>query len=272
MARRRNGRQKDPLDYISFPKVNLDPDIKKGIFIVFILALGAICLLSLFGLAGAIGIYLAKGMFYLFGWGKWIFPFILLVFGFILYHEEKDWARGGNYLGLFLFVLSFQALLHMFVAFTPDPGAVKTGLEAVNVFDKQFWGESVKMGIGGGYIGLFLSSALIKILGIWGGLIAIVGLFLVSLMLFFNTTLDRIVGHESRLAKLLYHPLKFIFAKFFKRKEKELSYEENGGITETEEEALAEAEAAFEDLNQTAMDVPLELVPIVRKLIAKHQG
>ncbi len=40
---------------------------------------------------------------------------------------------------------------------------------------------------------------------------------------------------------------------------------------QTEEEAVAEDEAAFENLNQTSMEVPLELVPSVRELIAKHQ-
>ena len=41
--------------------------------------------------------------------------------------------------------------------------------------------------------------------------------------------------------------------------------------TQTEEEAVAEDEAAFEDQTQTVMEIPTELVPIVRELIAKHQ-
>ena len=40
---------------------------------------------------------------------------------------------------------------------------------------------------------------------------------------------------------------------------------------QTENEAVAEDEAAFEDLNQTFMEVPNELVPSVRELIAKRQ-
>ena len=38
---------------------------------------------------------------------------------------------------------------------------------------------------------------------------------------------------------------------------------------QTENEAVAEDEAAFE--NQAVMEVPHELVPVVRELIAKHQ-
>ena len=40
---------------------------------------------------------------------------------------------------------------------------------------------------------------------------------------------------------------------------------------QTEEEAVAEDEVAFEDQTQTVMEIPTELVPMVRELIAKHQ-
>ena len=41
---------------------------------------------------------------------------------------------------------------------------------------------------------------------------------------------------------------------------------------QTEEEAVAEDEAAYEDAAQTFMEVPRELVPKVCELIAKHSG
>jgi hypothetical protein len=40
---------------------------------------------------------------------------------------------------------------------------------------------------------------------------------------------------------------------------------------QTEAEAVAEDEGAFENLSQTAMEIPRELVLAVRELIAKHQ-
>jgi len=40
---------------------------------------------------------------------------------------------------------------------------------------------------------------------------------------------------------------------------------------QTEEEATAEDEAAFEDRAQTFIEVPNDLVPEIRSLIAKHQ-
>jgi hypothetical protein len=42
--------------------------------------------------------------------------------------------------------------------------------------------------------------------------------------------------------------------------------------SQSEEEAVAEDEAAFEDLGQTVMEVPTELVPTIRELIARHQA
>jgi hypothetical protein len=40
--------------------------------------------------------------------------------------------------------------------------------------------------------------------------------------------------------------------------------------TQSEDEAVAEDEAAWEKPGQTLMEVPSELVPAVRELIAKH--
>ena len=40
---------------------------------------------------------------------------------------------------------------------------------------------------------------------------------------------------------------------------------------QTEEEAVAEDEAALEDKAQTLMEVPNDLVPVVRELIAKRR-
>lgn len=39
----------------------------------------------------------------------------------------------------------------------------------------------------------------------------------------------------------------------------------------TEEEAVAEDEAAFAESNQTTMEIPKDLVPAVRELIAHYQ-
>ncbi len=42
--------------------------------------------------------------------------------------------------------------------------------------------------------------------------------------------------------------------------------------TQTEEEAVAEDEAAWEDSQQTFIEVPNDLIPAVRELILKEHG
>ena len=46
-----------------------------------------------------------------------------------------------------------------------------------------------------------------------------------------------------------------------------IDYYEN----QTEEEALAEDESAFDDPSRTMMEIPKELVPIIRELIARYE-
>jgi hypothetical protein len=41
--------------------------------------------------------------------------------------------------------------------------------------------------------------------------------------------------------------------------------------SQSDEEAVAEDEAAFEATTHTSMEVPVDLVPAVRELIAKHR-
>ncbi|HZA20127.1 MAG TPA: hypothetical protein VE889_04655 [Actinomycetota bacterium] len=41
---------------------------------------------------------------------------------------------------------------------------------------------------------------------------------------------------------------------------------------QTEEEAVAEDEAAFEDESQAFIEVPKELIPEVRRLLARHRA
>lgn len=225
MARRR--RRKNPLN-VDMPRLNLEPETKRGIFIVFIFACGGIGLLSLFGLAGTLGVYSAKGMILLLGWGKWLLPLILLVFGFLLYNEDKYWVRGANYLGAFLFVLSLTALFHLFI-------------------DESKWSETITLGQGGGYLGLATTSVLNNIMGFWATLIVVICLLLVSVMLMFNAKLESILGKDSWFAKVIY-PINFLLNKLFRRSEEDYEIiEEDEEEEQTAEELVEEDNVLVED-------------------------
>jgi len=207
MARkkRKYRRKKDPLDYIvlpSLPKMDLDPDTKKSIFIVFIVVLGVVSMLGLFGMGGIVGAYLSAAIMFLFGWGKWLAPVVLIVLGFLMFSGGKPYAGGATYVGLFAFVAAFQSLLHFFI-------------------ESDKWRTAVDAGKGGGYIGYLFASAFFKLIGFWGGLIAVVGLLIISFMMMFNAPLHSLIGSESVLARIFFHPIKFVFGKAFGRKENE---------------------------------------------------
>jgi S-DNA-T family DNA segregation ATPase FtsK/SpoIIIE len=216
---------KGPLDYL--PKLDLDPDTRKGIFVVFILAFGAISFLSLFGLAGALGEYLSQIIILVFGWGRWFFPLLLLAWGFLLYREEG--VRGAVYLGGFIFLISLQTLFHIFIS-------------------SNNWQTTIETGAGGGYIGYFLTNSFVKLTGFYAALIILIALFLVSLMLMFNTTLNRLFGRDSWVGKLLF-PITWLIGKLFKRREEsaEETEEEEAEIEEQEETEEEEAEEEDEE-------------------------
>lgn len=215
MARRR--KKLNSFDYIRLPKVDLGSDMKKDIFVVFILALGAIGFLSLFGLAEGFGEYLERGIIFLFGWGKWMLPSAMLAIGFLMYNRDKDWSRSANYLGIFLFLIFFSALLHIAAG-------------------RDNWLYAAENGQGGGYMGYGIISIFSKLIGFWASLICVVCLILVSLMLMLNATLESLIGRESWFAKMFY-PFVFVFNKIFRSHmpgEDEIEFDENA---ESEEDA-----------------------------------
>lgn len=229
-------KDKNPLDYITLPQIELDPQVKKGVFIVFILLFGAISFLSLFNLAGVAGEYLDSGLLKLFGYGRYVVPFVIFGIGYLLYSESRGKLKGANYLGIFIFLISFHTLLHLFVAFNMDIDAAKISKTGAEL---NQWRETVTLGQGGGFLGLFISSAFIKLLGIWASLMIMLSLFVVSLMFMFNTTLSKLIGRDSWFAKIIFfinRILILIFTKF-KSDQGEFTKED---FPEPEEEVIEE--------------------------------
>ena len=203
----------------SLPSLDLDSDTKKGIFIVFIMFLGAIALLGLFDLAGFLGIYLKQGLILAFGWGKFILPVVLLVWGYALYDEERFELRGGTYLGVMLFFIAIHVLFFLLI-------------------ERDLWEESIAIGRGGGYLGLFFADIFLNLTGYIASLLLSLVLLIVSLLLIFNTSLLAMFGRDSYFAKIIY-PINFVIAKIFGLKAKE---EEEDEDEEEDEEGEEDSE------------------------------
>jgi len=188
------------LDYLSVPKLNLDERAKHSLGIVAVFAFGLISLLGLFSLSGAVGTFLSKWLTLIFGFGKWLVPLIFLFWGLLLVQNKKYAIKFSDYLGLALLFISYQTLFHFFIS-------------------QADWKDTVLIGVGGGYIGLWFSQMFNYLFGFWGGVIILLCLFLVSLVIVFNTSLSKIIGQESFLA-IIFRPFSKLFNIAFSPAEK----------------------------------------------------
>ncbi|MFH1366810.1 MAG: DNA translocase FtsK 4TM domain-containing protein [Patescibacteria group bacterium] len=151
----------------------LKPEARHGIWVVVLFTLAILGFLSLFDLAGGLGRVLADILKNLFGWGKFIFPFLLLIIGYFLLRPEQYRLKSTNYLGLIFFTLSYSGLLHLFI---------KLDLAL----------EKIPEGVGGGYAGLVLSYPFQKIMGFWATLVVLIAILIIYLLVMFNTSLQNI--------------------------------------------------------------------------------
>lgn len=169
MARKRKykKRKKDLLDYLvipRFPSLDLDPDVKRSIYILIMIILGALGVLAMFDAAGMIGFYISLGLEMAFGWGRFVIPFAVIFLGLALFLDNYFELRFSNYFGLFLLLFSLQTLMQFFVSY-------------------NFWPTSIDDGIGGGYVGLFIAQHSFNIMGPLASWISFVCLFIISLIL-----------------------------------------------------------------------------------------
>jgi len=166
-------RRKKSKRYQEVEYYNLSPETKKGIIIIFLFIIAIICILSFLDLAGKAGVYIDWALGITLGWGRFIFPLILIGLGYALAKPNEHQVTISNYTGIGIFFLSIHGLLHLKVPF-------------VNSFELSF------SGLGGGIIGYAISYPLVLYLGFWAGLLILVGLLLASILLMFNTSLENL--------------------------------------------------------------------------------
>ncbi|HZJ41239.1 MAG TPA: DNA translocase FtsK, partial [Candidatus Saccharimonadales bacterium] len=218
----RKKKNRNPMDYVTLPDFELDEQAKRSIIIVILLVLGVVSFLGLLDLSGHFGQFISTMITLGFGYGRWLVPFIFLYWAFILIRRAKKSLKFTDYFGLGILFISYQTLFHFFI--TPAN-----------------WEASVQLGEGGGYVGLYLSQLFLYMVGFWGGVIVLLAMLLISLVLVFNTSLERIVGRESILAKI-FNPFALFFKALFSKSDSEdddVTYEREELITSAREEVLS---------------------------------
>lgn len=152
----------------------LKPETKHGIYVVLVFTFGVIFLLGLLGWAGQLGDGLAVALSYLFGWGKYATPIILLWIGYLVARPQRYAFRLANGIGLTLLVLSGTGFLHL-IGVSPEQAT-----------------STIAEGNGGGYFGLLLSYPLQSMLGPWATGVILLAIFVIALLVLFDVSLERL--------------------------------------------------------------------------------
>jgi len=158
----------------------LKEETKRGIIVVLLFALALVSILAIFGLATGAGNFIDKILIVLFGKARILFPVVLIVCVVLLVCGEKYKVGKFQWLGIVLFVLSFNGLLHLTVP-------------REQVFN--ILGEAH----GGGCLGIILSFPLERLMGFWATFIVLIAAFIISLLLIFNISFR---GIKEKLGKI----------------------------------------------------------------------
>ncbi|MDD5039650.1 MAG: DNA translocase FtsK 4TM domain-containing protein [Patescibacteria group bacterium] len=162
----------------------LRSETKRGIIVVIIFTFAVLTLFSLCGWAGRFGEMINTGLVYGFGWGRFIIPLLLFVFGYIALRPQQFALRTMNYIGCGLFILSITSILHL--VFVPSGEMMKHFAD----------------GRGGGYSGLILSYPVQKALGPWAGGVLLFAILIVSVMVLFDISLQRLYRSGSVVRRM----------------------------------------------------------------------
>jgi DNA segregation ATPase FtsK/SpoIIIE, S-DNA-T family len=208
--------------------LNVSSETKKGIFTILLFVIGVLSLLGLFDLSGAFGRWIIGILALLLGGFSWLFPVLTLLFVYFLMRSGTYKVRVVNYFGALLLVVGLTVLAHL----------------------KYDVSEAIAMaraGYGGGYLGGLLAPPLLRIVGFWGGVVISIAVFLVGLLLTFETSLYGLMwpvrvfkvvgGHISRFVDVLMEKMR---EQSIKQGDEDTDYEED--VDDEEDDVEDEAE------------------------------
>ena len=242
MPRKKTKRKKKKKqeDHEEYEENGLHPETKKGIIVTILFALAGISILALFDLAGVAGEYINSYFLVPFlGWTSFLFPLILIFIGYIILNSFRYNLGISNILGILLFVISLNGLLHL-----------KVPLE--NAF------EVVSQGYGGGYLGIFLSYPLQKIMSFWASLIILAALLTISVLLTFNTSFVRLIEYSQYFKELFSRFKDQTLAESEEDEHEDYEMEEEDEFEEPEEEEEDEEKREFSQKKIAETQAPVK--------------
>lgn len=170
---------------------HLDEHTRRGIATVFCFALALFALLSLFDLAGSVGVSMDQAMSHVFGWDKIVAPFFVLAVAIWLMSPDRLPLKWSNGAGFVLFFVGINPLVHV-----------------LTFADQQATGAAIDAA--GGKIGALLAEPFIPIFGVAGAVIFFAAIFCVSLVMIFNASFGDIVRQVWKVVEWLQRALLFL--------------------------------------------------------------
>lgn len=161
------------------PRIELSGETKRWIFIILLFVFGVLSILSLFNSAGTLGVYFNYFLTGVFGVTKWIMPLIFLAIGYFLFRPAAYGFKMMNIIGLVIFTLSLNGLIHL-------------------IFHHQELVFAARQGAGGGYLGLVLSVPFLKLMGFWASLIVLLALTAIGFILLFEKYIASLIDKRRQ--------------------------------------------------------------------------
>lgn len=185
MGRKKKAPVEPDNDGFNFEEI-LHSDAKRSIAAVFLFALSVLFLLAFFDAAGVLGVWLDTGFGMILGFGKWLFPLLLVIAGLMfLKRRTTTLADTVKFIGLIIAFFSVLGLLHLY----SGEGT------------KELLGVA-RAGEGGGFIGFGFAAVLASLTGMVAGTIILLALFAAGMIAAFNVSLIRFFERlEERMKK-----------------------------------------------------------------------
>lgn len=164
----------------------LHSDAKRSIAAVFLFVFSLLFMLAFFEAAGTLGEWLDAASGALLGYGKWLFPILLLVAGVMfLKRRTTTLADAVKFGGLLIAFFSVLGLLHLYTGDTTK--------ELLKV---------AQDGEGGGFIGFGFASVLFEFTGRVAATLILLALFAIGMIAAFNVSLMRFIERlEGRIRR-----------------------------------------------------------------------
>ncbi|MEK7631274.1 MAG: DNA translocase FtsK 4TM domain-containing protein [Patescibacteria group bacterium] len=164
-------------------RIPLKAETRQGVAVTILVAVALISFLSLLQVAGGFGKGLDSALRWLFGWARYAFPVVLVVWASFLFRPQKFTLRPANYAGLFVGWFGFAGLMQLFIA----------------VGDMV---DRLGDGSGGGAFGLLVAYPLMRAMGYVASTVVLLAMFIIGLLIMFDTSLNTLAEQGNVFKRL----------------------------------------------------------------------